>query len=143
MDPDAVGAKQDGVAAALTLMDLIGGANDLSAPPQSLGACSVLVAHVCVESSCKHGKNPAARHKATPPLTVLSPVAAVDSQERAQKGFHVHNRVARARASIGAAKDYVDLMLTRKDHFAAAHRTWADLPREVCHQQAFLYWLPQ
>ena len=59
-------------------------------------------------------------------------MAAVESQEKAEKGIHAKNRIGRARASIGAAKDYVDLVLTSKDHFEAAQRTWADLPQEVC-----------
>ena len=130
-DPDAVGAKQDGVAAAITLMELLGAGRKLSAPPPSLGARSLQVARVCIVSSSKHGENPAARHKAIS-LTVLGPVAAVKSQEDAGKGIHANNKKARARASIGAAKDYVDLVLTSTDHFEAAHRTWADLPKEVC-----------
>ena len=130
-DPDAVGAKQDGVGAAITLMELLGAGRKLSAPPPSLGAHSVQVACVCIVSYSKHGENPAARHKAIS-LTVLGPVAAVKAQEDAGKGFNANNQIARARASIGAAKDYVDLVLTSKDHFQAAHRTWADLPKEVC-----------
>ncbi len=63
---------------------------------------------------------------------MLALVAAVKSQEDARKGIYANNMIARARASIGAAKDYVDLVLTSTDHFEAAHRTWADLPQEVC-----------
>ncbi len=37
-DPDAVGAKQDGVAAAITLMELLGAGRKLSATPPSLDA---------------------------------------------------------------------------------------------------------
>ena len=46
MDPDSLGARLDGVGAALTLMNIAGAGEKLSAQPPSRGACSVQLSHI-------------------------------------------------------------------------------------------------
>lgn len=89
-EPDALGARQDSVNAAITFMHLVGAGDIIGAQPSSLGACSVQIADVCVPSSSKHDEDPAARHKAMS-FTVLGVVAAVSSQDEARKDVQAKN----------------------------------------------------
>lgn len=130
-EPKALGARQDSVTAAITLMQLAGAGDIIGAQPSPLGACSVQAAGVCIPSSSRHGEDPAAGRKAVL-LTVLSDVAAVSSQNDARKDAHTKNEVTLARAAIDDAKTYIYTMAASRAYFAAARRAWSDLPDEVC-----------
>ena len=134
--PAALGARQDSVNTAITVMHPFGAGDDIGAQPSSLVHVTP-AADVCVASSFKHDKHPAARHKAVS-LSVLGVVAAVSSQDAARKDVHSKNMVTLARVSIDDAKTYIRSMATSGPHFAAAHRAWSDLPTEVCPEHIYI-----